>query len=64
MTGPVTSTGTTGTSGGTTAQSSFSTNMQAMQQESENESMIEMQTNLVMNRNNAMAQTAANVGRS
>jgi hypothetical protein len=38
--------------------------MSAMQAESEKESEIEMQTNLIINRSNALAQTASSVGRS
>jgi hypothetical protein len=38
--------------------------MQAIQQQSMQESLVEAQTNEVVNRNNGMAQSAAGVGRS
>ena len=57
MTPPTSTTG-TGASQGT-----FSGEMAQMQAESEQESEIEMKTNLIINRSNALAQTAQSVGR-
>jgi hypothetical protein len=50
------------TSGASQAQ--WSAEMQAIQQQSMQESLVEAQTNEVVNRNNGMAQSAAGVGRS
>jgi hypothetical protein len=50
-----------GTSAGT---GSFAAEMQALQQESMQESLIEAQTNEAINRNNGMAQAANGVGRT
>jgi len=49
---------------GATSQTDFSAQMQAMQNESRQESLVEMQTNEVINRNNAAAQAAGSVGRT
>lgn len=48
----------------TTSVSSFAAEMQALQQESMEESLIEAQTNEAINRNNGMAQAANGVGRT
>jgi hypothetical protein len=42
----------------------FAAEMQAIQQESMQESLIEAQTNEAINRNNGMAQAAQGVGRT
>jgi hypothetical protein len=47
-----------------TSQAQWSAEMQAIQQQSMQESLVEAQTNEVVNRNNGMAQSAAGVGRS
>jgi hypothetical protein len=47
-----------------TTQAQWSAEMQAIQQQSMQESLVEAQTNEVVNRNNGMAQSAAGVGRS
>jgi hypothetical protein len=44
-------------------QSTWSQQMQAIQQESRQESLVEMATNEAINSNNSMAQAAAGVGR-
>lgn len=47
-----------------TSQAQWSAEMQAIQQQSMQESLVEAQTNEVVNRNNGMAQSASGVGRS
>jgi len=45
-------------------QSTWTQQMQNIQQESRQESLVEMATNEAINRNNGMAQAAAGVGRT
>jgi hypothetical protein len=52
---------TTNTNAGT---GNFAAEMQALQQESMQESLVEAQTNEAINRNNGMAQAANGVGRT
>lgn len=47
-----------------TSQSQWSAEMKAIQEQSMQESLVEAQTNEVVNRNNSMAQSASGVGRS
>jgi hypothetical protein len=47
-----------------TSQQSWSQEMEAIQQQSMQESLVEMKTNEAVNRNNGMAQAAAGVGRT
>ena len=49
---------------GTNTQSNWSAQMQALQEQSKQESLVEMQTNMAINRNNAAAQAASSVGRT
>lgn len=51
----------TGTSN---SQGAWSAQMKEMQEESRQESLVEMQTNEIINRNNAAAQAAGSVGRT
>ena len=48
----------------TGSQGAWSAQMKEMQQESQQESLVEMQTNEIINRNNAAAQAAGSVGRT
>jgi hypothetical protein len=52
---------TSGASG--TGESTFQAEMQQQEQQSQEDSLIETQANVVINQNNAVAQTSAGVGR-
>jgi hypothetical protein len=47
-----------------TSQKSWSQEMEALQQQSMQESLVQMKTSEAINRNNSMAQAAAGVGRT
>jgi len=50
------------TAGG--SQAAWSAQMKELQQESQQESLVQMQTNEIINRNNSAAQAAGSVGRT
>lgn len=56
-----TTTPTSGSSG--PGEATFQSQMQAEEAQSHEDSIIEMQANIVINQNNAVAQTSASVGR-
>jgi hypothetical protein len=51
-----------GSSGGT-GEATFQSQMQQQEQQSQEDSLIETQANVIINQNNAVAQTSAGVGR-